>query len=182
MLMAHYHLLGPEIWRQTQGTITHFFAGAGTGGTITGAGRYLKEQNPAIKVIAIDSDTSYRSTKGNPKPYQLEGIGIDWENTILDSTVVDEFVPVSDAHALPMLKTLAQRHGLLVGLSSGAVGYAAQEYAKKLGKNDIAVMIFGDSGRAYLTKGFYNNLQADKDLQSPLRNQPALHSITVLMI
>ncbi len=152
---GHQSLLGPELWRQTRGKITHFFAGAGTCGTVTGIGRYLKEQNPKIKIFAMDSDVSYLTTKGNPKPYKLEGMGIDWDNTILDMTVIDEIIPVSDANAIAMLKTLATKHGLLTGPSSGAVAYAAMEYAKKLGKDDLAVMVFGDSGRAYLTKGFY---------------------------
>lgn len=154
---AHYHLLGPEIWKQTNGTITHFFAAAGTGGTISGVGRYLKEQNPNIKIIAIDSINSFRTTKGNPKPYRLEGIGIDFDTPILNHSVIDDFIPVADEDGIQMLKTLAQQHGLLAGPSSGAVAYAVQEYAKhNLKEDDCAVMIFGDSGRAYLTKGFYS--------------------------
>lgn len=153
---GHYTLLAPEIWKQTDGKITHFFAGAGTCGTITGVGRYLKEKNPNVKVLAVDSDVSYRSTRGNPKPYKLEGMGIDWDNTILDTNVVDEILTVSDTNALAMLKALATSQGLLTGPSSGAVAYAAQEYAQKMQQGDIGVMIFGDSGRAYLTKGFYN--------------------------
>lgn len=152
---GHYAWLGPEIWQQTEGKITHFFAGAGTCGTITGVGQYLKEQNPNIKVFAIDSDVSYRTTKGNPKPYKLEGIGIDWENTILDESVIDEFIPVSDQDAIATLQNLAKNHGILGGPSTGAVAWAAHQYGAKLGQNDLAVMLFGDSGRAYLTKGFY---------------------------
>ncbi len=153
---AHYHLLGKEIFKQTQGKITHFFAAAGTCGTITGVGRYLKEQNPRIKVFAIDSDKSFRSTNGNPQPYKIEGMGIDWNNSpILDESVIDEFIPVSDDNGLGMLKTLAANYGVLAGPSSGAVAYAAQEYAPKMQEGDIGVMIMGDSGRAYLTKNFY---------------------------
>lgn len=162
---AHYHLLGPEIWKQTNGTITHFFAAAGTCGTITGVGRYLKEQNPNIKIIAMDSDVSFRTTNGKPKPYKIEGMGIDWDNIILNEykDAVDEFMPVSDDNSLAMLKTLAHRHGLLGGLSCGSVAWAAQEYAKKLGKEAVGVMIFGDSGRAYLTKGYYTQPE-DQDI------------------
>ncbi len=152
---AHYASMGPEIWQQTGGTITHFIAGAGTCGTVSGAGRYLKEQNPAIKVIALDAETSYRATGGNPLPYKVEGIGIDWDTPMLDLHVIDEVIPVSDAHAFTMLKTLAHTYGILAGPSSGAVAWAGVEYAKKLGPTDVAVMIFGDSGRAYLSKGFY---------------------------
>lgn len=154
--LAHYSLLGPEIWKQTEGKITHFFAAAGTGGTISGVGKYLKEQNPNIKVLAIDSANSFRSTKGNPKPYKLEGIGVDFKSPVLNESVIDEFLPVTDESALGILKPLASKHGILVGLSSGAVATAVEEYSKNMKKDDFAVMIFGDSGRAYLTKGFYN--------------------------
>jgi cystathionine beta-synthase len=153
--LAHYTLLGPEIWRQTEGKITHFFACAGTGGTVSGAGKYLKEQNPNIKVIALDSTNSFRATKGHPKPYKLEGIGIDFVSPVMNYDVVDDIVEVSDDQAIAMLKVMARDHGMLVGSTSGAAAYATYEYAKKLKKDDLAVMIFGDSGRAYLTKNFY---------------------------
>lgn len=153
--LAHYTLLGPEIWQQTEGKITHFFACAGTGGTVSGAGKYLKEKNPDIKVIAIDSANSFRATKGQPKPYQLEGIGIDFVSPVMNYDVVDEIIEVSDDQALGMLKVMARQHGMLVGTTSGAAAYVGSEYAKQLKKDDLAVMIFGDSGRAYLTKNFY---------------------------
>lgn len=153
---AHYASLGPEIWRQTEGKITHFFAAAGTCGTISGAGRYLKEQNPAIKVLAIDSINSNRATNGNPKPYKLEGVGIDFESPVHDPSVIDEYLCVSDEDALGILKPMASQHGFLIGLSGGAVACAVQKYAKTMKPDDLAVMIFGDSGRAYLTKGFYD--------------------------
>ncbi|HLC07420.1 MAG TPA: cysteine synthase family protein [Candidatus Babeliales bacterium] len=152
---AHYTLTGPEIWRQTNGTVTHFFAAAGTGGTVYGAGKYLKEQNPNIKVIAIDSINSFHSTKGNPKPYKLEGVGIDFASDAVDYTMMDEIIPVADEDAFAMLKTLARNYGFLVGLSSGAVAWGAHHYLPHLKENDVAVMIFGDSGRAYLTKNVY---------------------------
>lgn len=153
--MAHYKSLGPEIWKQTEGKITHFIAAAGTGGTISGAGKYLKEQNPNIKVIAVDSNNSYRSTQGNPKPYKLEGIGVDFDSPVLNYSVIDEFFLSPDDESIAMLKHLAQKEGVLVGPSSGAVAYAAQQYCKQLKPTDLAVFILGDSGRAYLTKNFY---------------------------
>lgn len=154
--LGHYTLLAPEIWEQTKGKITHFFAGAGTCGTVSGVGRYLKEKNKNIKVLAMDSDTSFRTTKGHPKPYKLEGMGIDWDTPMLDQSVIDEIIPVSDKEGIGMLKTLATEHGFLVGPSSGAVAAAAQKYAKDhLKEGDLAVMIFGDSGRAYLSKGWF---------------------------
>lgn len=159
---AHYHSLGPEIWQQTKGTITHFFAAAGTGGTISGAGQFLKEQNPNIQVICIDSINSFRATRGNPKPYKLEGMGIDFANEVLKENVIDEFFEISDDHALSMLQELSKKHGFLVGPSSGAVAYAAREYAKTLKPTDVAIMIFGDSGRAYLEKNYYETVSTSK--------------------
>ena len=153
--VAHYSLLGPEIWKQTNGKITHFFAAAGTGGTVSGAGKYLKEQNQNIKVIGVDASNSYRSTKGHPKPYKLEGIGVDSDSAVLDNSVIDQFIEVTDDQGLNMLKYLARNAGLLVGPSSGAVAYAVQSYAQNLKENDLVVAIFGDSGRAYLSKNYY---------------------------
>lgn len=152
---AHYVLTGPEIWQQTNGTITHFFAAAGTGGTTYGIGKYLKEQNPDIKLIAIDSINSFYSTKGHPKPYKLEGVGIDFEPVAVDYNIMDEVLPVADEDAFAMLKNLSRNYGFLVGLSSGAVAWGAHHYIPQLKKNDVVVMIFGDSGRAYLSKGVY---------------------------
>ena len=152
---AHYHLTGPEIWKQTQGKITHFFAAAGTGGTVCGAGKYLKEQNPAIKVIALDSINSFHATGGHPKPYKVEGMGIDFYSGVIDYDLLDEVISVSDENAFAMLKTLARQYGFLVGMASGAVAWGAQQYCPQLKKDDLAVMFFGDSGRAYLTKNVY---------------------------
>ncbi len=155
---AHHDLTGAEIWQQTNGTITHFFAAAGTGGTIAGVGKYLKDKNPNIKVIALDSNNSLYSTKGNPKPYKIEGMGIDFYSDIIDysnNNIITEIIPVSDENAFAMLKTLARNYGFLVGLTSGAVAWGAHHYLPHLKKGDVGVMIFGDSGRAYLTKNVY---------------------------
>ncbi len=129
---AHYRTLGPEIWEQTQGKVTHFFAAAGTGGTVSGAGKFLKEKNPRVKVIAVDTATSFYSTKGNPKPYRLEGIGLDFKTPCFDEQVVDEVIPVRDSEGIGMMRTMARKHGLLIGPSSGAVAFAVQKYAPKL--------------------------------------------------
>lgn len=152
---AHYHLLGPEIWQQTNGAITHFFAAAGTGGTISGVGRFLKEKNKNIQVIALDAATSFYSTKGNPQPYAIEGMGIDFESPVKDQTVIDEIIPVQDADALAMIKELPRTYGLLGGMTSGAVAHGAMEYAKNLPSSAVCVMIFGDSGRAYFSKNLF---------------------------
>lgn len=152
---AHYHGIGPEIWKQTNGKVTHIIAAAGTGGTVSGIGKYLKEQNPNITVIGVDAVNSYRSTKGNPKPYKLEGLGVDSDSIVLDNSVIDEFIEVTDQQGIDMMKTLAHQHGFLVGPSSGAVGYAAYTYGSKLKPSDVMVIIFGDSGRSYLSKNYY---------------------------
>lgn len=153
---AHYCITGPEIWRQTEGKITHFFAGAGTCGTISGVGQFLKEQNPAIKILAVDAATSYRSTNGNPAPYKYEGLGVDFMSPVLNEAVIDEFLTVSDHDGLTALKGLATKYGFLVGPASGAVAFVTQVYAQQhMKEGDLGVMIFGDSGRSYLTKGYY---------------------------
>lgn len=155
---AHYHSLGPEIWQQTNGTVTHLFAAAGTGGHVSGVGRYLKEKNPAITVIALDALTSWHNTDGKPQPYKIEGLGIDFNSPVLDKEYIDEFIGVSDNDGLGILSYLARTQGLLVGPSSGAVVVAAKKYAQKLSPHHVAVMILGDSGRAYLTKNFYSSI------------------------
>lgn len=160
---AHYSLLGPEIWRQTNGNITHYFAASGTGGTVSGAGRFLKEQNNKIKVMAMDSIHSYRATDGHPKPYNVDGMGMDFISPVFDETIVDKVILVKDEQALPLLKTLAHQHGLLVGPSSAAVAWAAINYAQNNFNNeDVGVMIFGDSGRAYLSKHDYQKDNAQE--------------------
>lgn len=153
---AHYTLLGPEIWKQTDGKVTHFFAGAGTGGTVSGVGRYLKERNPSCKIYAVDSINSLRATKGNPQPYQVEGIGIDFYSDVIDYKVIDEVVAVSDQEAIAAIQKLSKKHGILAGPSSGAVTAAMEHHQATFTKNDIIVLTFSDSGRAYLSKHFYD--------------------------
>lgn len=154
-LVAHYKSLGPEIWRQTNGSVTHFCGAVGSGGTVSGAGKFLKEQNPNIYVVGVDSVNSFRATNGNPKPYKIEGMGVDYTTPLLNEAVIDHFALAHDDDAISMLKELASNHGLLVGPASGAVAHCVREYSRNLSADDILVMIFGDSGRAYLTKNFY---------------------------
>ena len=149
---AHYHSTGPEIWKQTDGTITHLIVGTGSCGTISGAGKYLKEQNKDINVIGVDAATSAYSSK-NPKAYDVEGIGIDVVSETLELSVIDAIMPIKDEDAFAMTRTLAKQ-GLLVGISSGAVMHIALSMAKKLDESAVIVLIFGDSGRAYLSKVF----------------------------
>jgi cystathionine beta-synthase len=152
---AHYTLTGPEIWNQTKGAVTHLCVAAGSCGTLSGAGKFLKEKNPAVKVIGIDALTSYRSTKGNPQPYKAEGLGVDFNAPLLDDSIIDQFLVVSDDQICLMLNELARKHGILVGPASGAAAYAAREYARTLNANDVVITLFTDSGRSYLTKNFY---------------------------
>ncbi|PIE90535.1 MAG: hypothetical protein CR997_05455 [Acidobacteria bacterium] len=149
---AHYHTTGPEIWEQTQGKITHFFAGTGSCGTITGVGRFLKEKNRSIQIIGIDSNHSLYSSKV-PLPYDVEGIGIDVISDTLDLSVIDQIVPINDSDAFETTRKLAKR-GILVGISSGAVIHVARKIVQNLPSDNLAVAIIGDSGRAYLSKVF----------------------------
>ncbi len=153
---GHYMSLGPEIWEGTDGQVTHYFAAAGSGGHVSGVGRYLKERNPLIKVIGLDAANSWYSAGGNAKPYKIEGLGIDADSPVLDKKTIDLIIPVTDEDGLLMTKMLARKYGILAGPSSGAVAHGAFEYAKNLMPTDIVVMIFGDSGTAYLSKGFYD--------------------------
>ncbi|MBD3231649.1 pyridoxal-phosphate dependent enzyme [Candidatus Dependentiae bacterium] len=150
--MAHYTTTGPEIWKQTNGKITHFIAGAGSCGTISGVGKFLKEKNQNIKIIGVDAASSVYSSK-KPKAYNAEGIGIDVISETFDKKFVDQIIPINDYDAFSMTKQLSKK-GLLVGISSGAVMHVALQYCKKLTNQDVVVVIFGDSGRAYLSKVF----------------------------
>jgi cystathionine beta-synthase len=152
-VLAHYSTTGPEIWKQTNGEITHFFAGTGSCGTISGVGKYLKEQNKNVKIIGIDAATSTYSSK-NPKSYETEGIGIDVVSDNLNLSVIDEILTIEDKDSFAMTRKMATEWGLLVGLSSGAVMHVALNYAKNMKPTDVGVVMFGDSGRAYLSKVF----------------------------
>jgi cystathionine beta-synthase len=154
---SHYETTGPEIWKQTEGKITHFVAGVGTGGTITGIGRYLKEQNPDVKVIGADPAGSVYSG-GTGRPYLVEGVGEDFWPTTYDPTIADRIIEVSDADSFAFTRRLAREEALLVGGSSGMAAFAAKQLAHELaaaGQTDaVIVVLLPDSGRGYLTKVF----------------------------
>ncbi len=151
---SHYETTGPELWRQTDGRITHFVAGVGTGGTISGTGRYLKEaSNGRVRVIGADPVGSVYSG-GTGRPYLVEGVGEDFWPTAYDPTVCDEIIAVSDADSFEVTRRLAREEGLLVGGSCGMAVQAALEVAERAGKDDVIVVLLPDGGRGYLSKVF----------------------------
>ncbi|MEX0904762.1 MAG: pyridoxal-phosphate dependent enzyme [Balneolaceae bacterium] len=161
---AHYESTGPEIWEQTEGKITHYAAGMGTGGTISGTAKYLKEKNPDIKIIGIDSVGSvykkYFETrefdKNEVKPYLTEGIGEDIIPKNIDMNLVDAVEQVGDRDAFQMTRALAKKEGIFIGGSGGAAVFGALKYAREnnLGENDLMVIILPDSGTRYVSKIF----------------------------
>jgi cystathionine beta-synthase len=151
--LAHYQTTGPEIWRDTDGTVTHFVAGAGTGGTISGVSKYLKEQNPAVRVIAADPEGSVYSG-GAGRPYLTEGVGEDFWPENYDPTLVDEVIAVSDADAFAMARRVTHEEGMLIGGSGGTAVAAALRVAATAPKGSRIVVLVPDSGRGYLSKVF----------------------------
>ncbi|MFF5025918.1 cystathionine beta-synthase [Streptomyces collinus] len=152
--LSHYHSTGPELWEQTEGKITHFVAGVGTGGTISGTGRYLKDVSDGkVKVIGADPEGSVYSG-GSGRPYLVEGVGEDFWPSAYDRTVADEIVPVSDKDSFQMTRRLAKEEGLLVGGSCGMAVVGALRVAERLGPDDVVVVLLPDSGRGYLSKIF----------------------------
>ncbi len=158
---AHYDTTGPELWEQTEGRITHFLAGAGTGGTITGVARYLKEKNPSIKIIGVDpvgsaiSEIYHTGSAGESRPYQVEGLGNDKISETLDLSLVDDYVTISDGDAFRMARQLVAQEGLFVGGSSGLIVHAALDVARGINDPDaLVVAMLCDWGEHYLTKQF----------------------------
>src|SRR5271163_3062393 len=149
----HYRTTGPEIWEQTGGKVTAFVAGVGTGGTISGVGRYLKERNPDVKVVGADPEGSVLSGDA-PKPWKVEGIGEDFMPKTLNGQVVDDWVRVGDEESFRTARELARREGVLVGGSSGTAVAAALRYARRLTAEDVVVVICADTGRNYMSKFF----------------------------
>ena len=163
---AHYHTTGPEIWKQTEGKITHLVGGIGTGGTISGAARYLKEQNREIEIIAVDPLGSlfYEYIKHNricpASSYLVEGIGSDMVTGALDPEVIDTVITVSDKDSFETARLLTREFGILAGGSSGTAAFAAFQVAENLTSNDLIVVIFCDSAKNYLTKCFSDEWMA----------------------
>lgn len=150
---AHIGSTGPEIWEATDGKLTHFVAGVGTGGTISGIARYLKSKNPKIKIIGVDPEGSIYSGD-MPGSYKVEGIGEDFIPRNVDLKVIDDIIRVSDKDSFVMARRLAREEGLLVGGSSGTAMHAALQVAQQLTENDVMVVLMPDGGRGYLSKMF----------------------------
>ena len=151
---AHYKTTGPELWAQTEGLITHFVLGIGTGGTVTGAGRYLKEQNPKIQIVGADPEGSIYT--GDVHPYKTEGIGEDFWPGTFDKTIVDHWVTVSDRDSFLTARRITREEGILAGVSSGTAMFAALQVAKELDAQALVVVLLPDSGKSYLSK-LYND-------------------------
>jgi len=153
---AHYQTTGPEIWEATDGAVTHLVAGVGTGGTLSGTARFLKECRPSLRVVAADPEGSVLSG-GDPHPYLLEGIGEDYVPATLDPTLVDQWQRISDAEAFATARAMARLEGILAGGSAGAAVAVALRVAAEAPADAVIVAILPDSGRNYLT-GFYQDV------------------------
>jgi cystathionine beta-synthase len=152
--LSHYESTGPEIWEQTDGKVTHFVTGVGTGGTISGIGRYLKEKNPDIQIIGADPAGSVYSG-GTGRPYLVEGVGEDFWPSTYDPKIADRIIEVSDADSFSFTRRLAREEGLLVGGSSGMAAFAAVQLAHEIDDPEaVIVVLLPDSGRGYLGKVF----------------------------
>ncbi len=170
---AHYRSTGPELWEQTKGRITHFVAGMGTGGTITGTGRYLKKMNEKIQVIGADPVGSilkhYKETgeMGEAHTYKIEGVGEDFIPTATDFAVVDRVVSCNDHDGLNLTRTLAREEAIFVGGSGGMAAWVALQIAKDCGPNDLVVVLLPDTGERYLTKVHNDEWMRDNHLLDP---------------
>jgi cysteine synthase A len=149
---AHYATTGPEIWTDTDGQVDIFVAGVGTGGTITGVGQYLKEHNPAVEVVAVEPASSPLLSGGKAGPHGLQGIGANFIPTVLDTGLLDEIIPVTEADAYAAGRALGRKEGVLVGISSGAALHAALKLAKRPeNKGKTIVVLLPDTGDRYLS-------------------------------
>src|SRR2546428_11161046 len=175
--LTHYATTGPEIWRDTAGRITAFVAGIGTGGTISGTGRYLKEQNPQVKIIGADPPGSVYSGD-TPGPYMIEGIGMEIFPPNYDPSVIDEVIRIEDRFSFYWARRLAREEGILTGGSAGTAMGAALTYARRLTPNDVVVVLLPDTGRGYLSKIFNDTWMRENNmLVQAETDQPTLFDV-----
>ena len=155
--LFHYRTTGPEIWTQTDGAVAAFVAGVGTGGTVTGTGRFLKEQNPGVKIVAIEPDASPVLSGGQPGVHKLQGIGAGFIPKVMDMSVIDEVIAVSAENAGLTARAAASQEGLLVGISSGAALWGALELAKRTEfEGKTIVVLLPDTGERYLSTWLFD--------------------------
>jgi cystathionine beta-synthase len=173
----HYRTTGPEIWEQTEGRIAVFVAGVGTGGTLSGVARYLKERNPDVKIVGADPEGSVLSG-GTPGPWKVEGIGEDFVPRTFNSQLVDDWIRVTDTESFHVARSLARREGILLGGSSGTAVAAALRYARRLAADQLVVVLCADTGRNYLSKFYDDAWLAENHLE--WHAQP-VHSIGDLL-
>jgi len=166
---AHYRSTGPEIWEDTEGKITHFVAGIGTGGSISGIGKFLKEKNPNLKIIGVDTEGSmyagyFKKKKADVHSYYIEGIGEDFIPPIVNFELIDDIVTVSDKKAFYTARELVKKDGIFSGSSAGAAVYAGLQYAQGLSPEDVMVVLLPDTGKNYLSTLYNDNWMAQKNL------------------
>ena len=184
---AHYMTTGPEIWKQTQGKITHLIVASGTGGTISGTGKFLKEQNPEIKILGVDAVGSvikkYHETgeldEDEIMPYKIEGLGKNLIPTATDFSVIDAYEKVTDKESAYKSREIIQKEGIFPGYTCGAVMQATIQYAKKgmFNENSVVVLIFPDHGSRYLTKIYSDAWMEEQGFYDPkfIQNKPATY-------